>query len=184
MACSTTYSESLRHLRASPTLSLSGPVNSRWAPFFRTSTSPTVTATPVGGKAHLKCHPKIPAHICLQHSILIRCVWITNRSYFHSIRDSSLPVLEREQAEATAAAAAAAPTPISSSPPSQRLWPGGEKGWASDAGWIVCRAIRSILACDRPLFLEQLLRPPLYIHAQGEVREVFSQHLPPFLTSI
>src|ERR1700677_2343914 len=48
------------------------------------------------------------------------------------VRDSSLTVLEREQAKA---AAAGVPTPISSSPPSKHWWPGGEKGWTNNAGW-------------------------------------------------
>ncbi|KAF8262168.1 hypothetical protein EI94DRAFT_1789117 [Lactarius quietus] len=37
--------------------------------------------------------------------------------------------------EATVAAEAGIATPISSTFPSKRWWPGGEKGWASDAGW-------------------------------------------------
>jgi len=61
------------------------------------------------------------------------CVWITYRAHFHPIRDSSLTVLEREQAEVAAAVTAGSPIPISSSPPSKWWWPGGEKGWMSDA---------------------------------------------------
>ena len=60
-------------------------------------------------------------------------VWITYRSHFYPIEDSSLTVLEREQAEA---AAAGVPIPISSSPPSKRWWSGDEKGWTSEAGWV------------------------------------------------
>ena len=57
----------------------------------------------------------------------------TYRSHFYPIRDSSLTtVLEREQA---LAAAAGVPTSISSSPPSKCWWPGGSKGWTSDARW-------------------------------------------------
>ncbi len=73
-------------------------------------------------------------------------VWITYRAHFHPIRDSSLTVLEREQAEVPAAVAAGSLTPISSSPPSTRWWPGGEKGWASDAGWGWLRTGQSLLA--------------------------------------
>ena len=62
-------------------------------------------------------------------------VWITYRSHFHPIRDSSLTVLEREQTEAAAVAPAGVQTLISSGPPSKRWWLGGEKGWTSDAGW-------------------------------------------------
>ena len=45
--------------------------------------------------------------------------------------DSSLTVIEREQAED---GAAGVPTLIFSSPSSKRWWPGSEKGWTSDAG--------------------------------------------------
>ncbi|KAF8266497.1 hypothetical protein EI94DRAFT_1701680 [Lactarius quietus] len=60
---------------------------------------------------------------------------VTYRSHFHPIWGSSLMILKREQTEATVAAEVGIATPISSSFPSKRWWLGGEKGWASDAGW-------------------------------------------------
>jgi cysteine protease ATG4 len=136
---------------ASPTLSRSGSVNSRRAASFRTSTSSTVTAaTPLSGGnnglSSSQTSSKNPgAHWPPEfYADFTSRVWITYRSHFYPIRDSSLTVLEREQAEA---AAAGAPTPISSSPPSKRWWPGGEKGWTSDAGWgCMLRTGQSLLA--------------------------------------
>jgi cysteine protease ATG4 len=136
---------------ASPTLSPSGSVNSRRAGSFCTSTSSTVTAAaPLGdgnnGLSSSQTSSKNPgAHWPPEfYGDFTSRVWITYRSHFHPIRDSSLTILEREQAEA---AATGVPTPISSSPPSKRWWPGGEKGWTSDAGWgCMLRTGQSLLA--------------------------------------
>ena len=131
---------------ASPTVSRSGSVSSRRAPSFRTSTSSTVMASPNTLSSPQTSSNKNPgAHWPPEfYADFTSRVWITYRSHFYPIRDSSLTVLEREQAEA---AAAGVPTPISSSPPSKRWWPGGEKGWTSDAGWgCMLRTGQSLLA--------------------------------------
>jgi len=128
---------------ASPALSRRGSVESRRVPSFRSSTSSTVTAT---GSSSSSKHPA--AHWPPEfYADFTSRVWITYRSHFQPIRDSSLTALEREQAETAAAVAAGCPVPISSSPPSKRWWPGGEKGWTSDAGWgCMLRTGQSLLA--------------------------------------
>ncbi|KAH9016405.1 hypothetical protein EDB83DRAFT_2508558 [Lactarius deliciosus] len=138
---------------ASPTtLSRSGSVNSRRASSFRTTTSSTVTAAPIGSNtlssSQTSSSKNPAAHWPPEfYADFTSRVWITYRSHFHPIRDSSLTVLEREQVEAAVAAAAGTPAPISSSPPSKRWWPGGEKGWTSDAGWgCMLRTGQSLLA--------------------------------------
>ena len=71
-------------------------------------------------------------------------LWITYHP--HSIRDSSLILLERGQAEVPAAAV---PTPISSSPPSKRWVAMRRKGLMSDAvtlAMVVCDEFQSLLA--------------------------------------
>ena len=122
---------------ASPTLSRRGSVESRRAPSFRSSASSAVTATHGGGNALSSSSSKHPAAYWPPefYADFTSRVWVTYRAHFHPIRDSSLTLLEREQAEVSAAVAAGSPIPISSSPPSKRWWPGGEKGWTSDAGW-------------------------------------------------
>jgi cysteine protease ATG4 len=127
----------------------SGSVNSRRAPSFCTSTSSTLTAaSPVGnnGLSSSQTSSKNPgAHWPPEfYADFTSRVWITYRSHFYPIRDSSPTVLEGEQAED---AAAGVLTPISSIPPSKRWWPGGEKGWTSDAGWgCMLRTGQSLLA--------------------------------------
>ena len=136
---------------ASPILSRRGSVDSRRASSFRTSTSSTVTAIPGGNNAlsssQISLSSKHPsAHWPPEfYADFTSRIWITYRSHFHPIRDSSLNALEREQAEA---AATGVPIPISSSPPTaKRWWPGGEKGWTSDAGWgCMLRTGQSLLA--------------------------------------
>jgi cysteine protease ATG4 len=132
-----------------PALSRRGSVDSRRASTFRTSTSSTVSASPGGGNAPSPSPSKNNAvHWSPEfYADFTSCVWITYRSHFQPIRDSSLTVLEREQAEVAAAAAAGSAIPISSSPPSKRWWPGGEKGWTSDTGWgCMLRTGQSLLA--------------------------------------
>jgi cysteine protease ATG4 len=138
---------------ASPTLSRRGSVDSRRASSLRNSTSSTVTAIP-GGISALSSSQTIPsskhpaAHWPSEfYADFTSRIWITYRSHFQPIRDSSLNLLEREQAEAAATGATGSPTPISSSPPTKRWWPGGEKGWTSDAGWgCMLRTGQSLLA--------------------------------------
>ena len=132
-----------------PALSRRGSVDSRRTSSFRTSTSSTVSASPGGGNAPSPSPSKNNAvHWSPEfYADFTSCVWITYRSHFQPIRDSSLTVLEREQAEVAAAAAAGSAIPISSSPPSKRWWPGGEKGWTSDTGWgCMLRTGQSLLA--------------------------------------
>ncbi|KAI0259535.1 hypothetical protein BC834DRAFT_943164 [Gloeopeniophorella convolvens] len=137
---------------SSPSLSRRGSVESRRASTFRTSTSSTVTAAPNPGNGAPQSQSQSTKYPGVHwppdfYADFTSCVWVTYRSHFQPIRDSSLTVLEREQAEAAAAAASGAPAPISSSPPSKRWWPGGEKGWTSDAGWgCMLRTGQSLLA--------------------------------------
>lgn len=129
-----------------PALSRRGSVDSRRTSSFRTSTSSTVSTSPAGGNALSSSSSKNnAAHWSPEfYADFTSCVWITYRTNFQPIRDSSLTVLEREQAEVTAAGS---PIPISSSPPSKRWWPGGEKGWTSDTGWgCMLRTGQSLLA--------------------------------------
>ena len=66
-------------------------------------------------------------------------VWLTYRSQFQPIRDTSLTQLEKEIGQAVAAQAGSSPVP--------RRWWGGEKGWTSDAGWgCMLRTGQSLLA--------------------------------------
>ena len=132
-----------------PALSRRGSVDSRQASSFRTSASSTVSASPGGGIAPSPSSSKNHAvHWSPEfYADFTSCVWITYRSRFQPIRDSSLTVLEREQAEVAVATAAGSPIPIPSSPPSKRWWPGGEKGWTSDTGWgCMLRTGQSLLA--------------------------------------
>jgi cysteine protease ATG4 len=129
-----------------PALSRRGSVDSRRTSSFRTSTSSTVSTSPAGGNALSSSSSKNnAAHWSPEfYADFTSCVWITYRTNFQPIRDSSLTVLEREQAEVTAAGS---PIPVSSSPPSKRWWPGGEKGWTSDTGWgCMLRTGQSLLA--------------------------------------
>jgi cysteine protease ATG4 len=131
-------------------LSRHSSTTSKRASSLRTSTSSNVTTTPGENNdlssSQISLSSKHPgAHWPPEfYADFTSRVWITYRSHFHPIRDSSLSALEREQAEA---AAAGTPTPISSSPPTKRWWPGGEKGWTSDAGWgCMLRTGQSLLA--------------------------------------
>ena len=117
-------------------LSRSGSVNSRRASSFCTS---TVTASLVGSSAlsSSETSSKNPSvHLLPEfYAYFMSGVWITHLSHFHPIKDASLTVLEREQAEATAAAAAVVQPPISSSPLSKCWQPGGERGSTRGVGW-------------------------------------------------
>ncbi|KAA1476293.1 hypothetical protein DENSPDRAFT_784808 [Dentipellis sp. KUC8613] len=122
---------------------------SRRSSSFRTSTSSTVTVSdpslsqslPPGGGGNK--HPAANWPPVFYADFTSR-IWVTYRSHFSPIRDSSLSALESEQAEN----AGADMSVVSSSPQRRWNWPGGgEKGWTSDAGWgCMLRTGQSLLA--------------------------------------
>ncbi|THH09782.1 hypothetical protein EW146_g8585 [Bondarzewia mesenterica] len=118
------------------------------SPSFRSSTSSTVTSPDTSPDLSLsQSQPpslKHPSHHWppVFYSDFTSRIWLTYRSQFQPIRDSTLSALEREQGDA-------ASVDMSSSPQPKRWnWPGtGEKGWTSDAGWgCMLRTGQSLLA--------------------------------------
>jgi cysteine protease ATG4 len=128
-------------------LSRRGSNDSRKTPSFRSSTSSTVTSSTTSPNMTLSrsSSPQHPANNWppVFYSDFTSRIWVTYRSHFAPIRDSTLSALENEQADV------AAGMPVTSSPPPKRWnWPGsGEKGWTSDAGWgCMLRTGQSLLA--------------------------------------
>ncbi|KAI0042006.1 hypothetical protein FA95DRAFT_1564791 [Auriscalpium vulgare] len=133
---------------ASPSLTRRGSAESRRSPSsFRSSTSSTVTPDPSLSQSMPPSskHPAANWPPAFYADFTSR-VWITYRSHFQPIRDSTLSALESEQAQA----AKAGPVVMSSASPQPKRWnwPGaGEKGWTSDAGWgCMLRTGQSLLA--------------------------------------
>ena len=126
-----------------------GSVGSRRSPSFRTSTSSTVTSpnAPADLSRSQSQSPssKHPGHTWPAefYSDFTSRIWLTYRSHFQPIRDSTLSALDYEQADPNSVGAVA-----SSPQPKRWNWPGtGEKGWTSDSGWgCMLRTGQSLLA--------------------------------------
>ncbi|EMD42359.1 ATG4-like protein [Gelatoporia subvermispora B] len=112
-----------------------------------TSSSPVTPNSPVDpslsqSQPASSANPKDPARNWppVFYSDFTSRIWVTYRSQFQPIRDTTLSALELELGESTAVA--------TSPQPKKWNWPlGGEKGWTSDAGWgCMLRTGQSLLA--------------------------------------
>ncbi|KAI0056521.1 hypothetical protein BV25DRAFT_1572624 [Artomyces pyxidatus] len=135
-------------INESPPLARRGSGESRRSPSFRSSTSSTVTGPDHSLSQSQPASSKHPAANWPPafYADFTSRVWITYRSHFQPIRDSTLSTLESEQAQA-AGSGSVAVTPASPQPRKWN-WPGtGEKGWTSDSGWgCMLRTGQSLLA--------------------------------------
>ncbi|EGO22797.1 cysteine protease required for autophagy [Serpula lacrymans var. lacrymans S7.9] len=137
-------------------------VESRRSPSFRSSASSSQTVSELSQSQPPSAkHPGSNWPPVFYADFTSR-IWLTYRSQFYPIRDSTLSALESEMAVASQG-------PLPSSPQPKRWnWPvGGEKGWTSDAGWgCMLRTGQSLLA-NALLHLHlgrDWRRPPYPVH--------------------
>ncbi|EGN97189.1 cysteine protease required for autophagy [Serpula lacrymans var. lacrymans S7.3] len=138
-------------------------VESRRSPSFRSSASSSQTVSELSQSQPPSAkHPGSNWPPVFYADFTSR-IWLTYRSQFYPIRDSTLSALESEMAVASQG-------PLPSSPQPKRWnWPvGGEKGWTSDAGWgCMLRTGQSLLAnalLHLHLGRADWRRPPYPVH--------------------
>jgi cysteine protease ATG4 len=128
------------HAAAPSSISRRGSVDSRRAPSYRSSAS--------SSSSHAELPPVNPANNWPPafYADFVSRVWLTYRSQFMPIRDTTLSALEYGQEGASPQPHSA--TSLSSSSSVKRWpWTSGEKGWTSDAGWgCMLRTGQSLLA--------------------------------------
>ena len=116
------------------------------SPSFRSSTSSSSSSSPTADQSFSlsQSQPASSKHPGnnwppVFYADFTSRIWLTYRSQFQPIRDTSLIALDSDSSDSAA--------PVSSSPVMKRWNWGGEKGWSSDQGWgCMLRTGQSLLA--------------------------------------
>lgn len=135
----------VQHVGYDPTASPGPPdartsADARRSPVLRAVASASTDSLAAQQLAHVQA-PKNPAALwpAAFYADFSTRVWLTYRSHYQPIRDTSLSQLEKEIGQAVANTMSTSPNP--------RRWWGGEKGWTSDTGWgCMLRTGQSLLA--------------------------------------